>query len=294
MHAGDRRRNEMMFYHRCHQGIERKQRKPIEIKSFLLTRLWFPGRAREQYHVTDCRSRLNAEFWSELSRPPRGDRAATALRAGGAMDPFERTDAQFVPNVIPDRVRLPFSFDTALLVEDLARLGENWTPHYVPQNYSGNWSVIPLRAPSGETHPIRMIYSDPTARTYVDTEALRACPYFREVLSSFQTTLLAARVMRLTAGSTIKEHTDLDLRFEEGRVRIHIPIVSNPDVEFYLNNERVVLAAGSCWYLRLSDPHRVANRGTTDRVHLVIDLEVNEWLTELFRSETLVQRRGGH
>jgi hypothetical protein len=90
--------------------------------------------------------------------------------------------------------------------------------------------------------------------------------------------------MRLAPGSVIKEHTDHDLRFEEGRVRIHIPILTNPDVEFYLNGLRVVLTAGSCWYLRLSDPHRVANRGKTDRVHLVIDLQVNEWLTEVFRS----------
>jgi hypothetical protein len=47
------------------------------------------------------------------------------------------------------------------------------------------------------------------------------------------------------------------------------------------------MAPGSAWYLRLSDPHRVANRGTSDRVHLVVDLAVNDWLTELLsRSET--------
>jgi hypothetical protein len=44
----------------------------------------------------------------------------------------------------------------------------------------------------------------------------------------------------------------------------------------------VILEAGSCWYLRLSDPHRVANRGETDRVHLVIDAAVNDWVASLF------------
>jgi hypothetical protein len=46
----------------------------------------------------------------------------------------------------------------------------------------------------------------------------------------------------------------------------------------------VVMAPGEAWYLRLSDPHSVANRGTTDRVHLVIDCVVDAWLTDQLRS----------
>ena len=60
-----------------------------------------------------------------------------------------------------------------------------------------------------------------------------------------------------------------------------MPVVTNPHVEFYLNGSRVVMDEGECWYLRLSDPHRVANRGEVDRVHLVIDGRVNDWVTEL-------------
>lgn len=43
------------------------------------------------------------------------------------------------------------------------------------------------------------------------------------------------------------------------------------------------MEAGSAWYLRLSDAHSVANRGTADRVHLVIDAAVNGWLESLFQ-----------
>ena len=201
------------------------------------------------------------------------------------MEQLTPADSKDDAGVIPDRLKLPFTFDTARLANDLALIGGSWTPHFVQQNYSGDWSVIPLRAPQGETHPIRMIYSDPMQRIFVDTAYLQSAPYFREVLASFKTTIFAARLMRLAPGSEIKEHTDHDLRFEDGRVRIHIPILTNPDVEFYLNGIRVILAAGSCWYLRLSDPHRVTNRGTTDRVHLVVDMEVNDWLTDLVHSE---------
>jgi hypothetical protein len=179
----------------------------------------------------------------------------------------------------PDRLRLPFSFDAALLARDLANLSTAaWVRHYVKQNYDGEWSVIPLRAPAGESHPLRMIYSDPACKVFEDTPLLEACPYFREVIATFQAPLRTVRLMRLTAGSVIKEHHDVDLSFEDGSVRLHIPVVTNPDVDFQLNGTRVVLEAGSCWYLRLCDPHSVANRGTEDRVHLVVDMFVNDWV----------------
>jgi hypothetical protein len=88
--------------------------------------------------------------------------------------------------------------------------------------------------------------------------------------------------MRLTAGSVIKEHHDVDLSFEDGIVRLHIPVVTNDAVDFRLNGTRVVMQAGSCWYLRLADPHSVVNRGVEDRVHLVIDAETNDWVAGVF------------
>ena len=51
-------------------------------------------------------------------------------------------------------------------------------------------------------------------------------------------------------------------------------------MDFRLNGEPIVMRDGECWYLRLSDTHSVANRGRTDRVHLVIDALVSPWLDE--------------
>jgi hypothetical protein len=183
----------------------------------------------------------------------------------------------------PDRLKLPFAFDPGLLAADLRRLSSTqWISHFVTQNYQGDWSVIPLRAQAGARHPVQMIYSDPTATAFEDTPMLAECRYFRTVLDTFACPLQAVRLMRLTPGSAIKEHTDNDLCFEQGSVRIHIPVVTNDDVAFELNRRRVVLDAGSCWYLRLSDPHSVANRGDADRVHMVIDASVNEWVETTF------------
>jgi hypothetical protein len=188
---------------------------------------------------------------------------------------------------LPDRLRLPFTFDAGQLARDLEGLSAvGWIKHFVQQNYDGDWSVIPLRGQAGATHPVMMIYADPTCRDYADTPILAACPYFRQVLATFQAPLQAVRLMRLTAGSRIIEHSDLELSYEEGTVRIHVPVVTNADVEFYLNRSRVVLDAGSSWYLRLSDPHSVDNRGTTDRVHMVIDAQVNDWISHVLRTAT--------
>jgi hypothetical protein len=192
---------------------------------------------------------------------------------------------------LPDRLRLPFSFDPQRLAGDLQRLSDvGWIKHFVPQNYEGDWSVIPLRGKAGATHPVMMIYSDCTCRDFADTPMLAACPYYREVLATLKAPLQAVRLMRLTAGSVIKEHADYDLSFEDGTVRFHIPVTTNPYVEFYLNRERVVLEAGSCWYLRLADPHSVANKGGTDRVHMVIDTVANDWVADVLQQAA----REGH
>jgi Aspartyl/Asparaginyl beta-hydroxylase/Nif11 domain len=179
------------------------------------------------------------------------------------------------PMRLPDRLRLPFTFDPVLLQRDLQSLsGIEWIDHFVPQNYDGEWSVIPLRANAGARHPVMMISSDPSARCFEDTPMLACCPYFREVLATFKCPLLAVRLMQLTPGSIIKEHSDYDLSFEDGTVRLHIPVTTNPDVDFRLNGRRAVMKPGSSWYVRLSDPHSVANRGMTSRVQILTEAAI--------------------
>lgn len=187
-----------------------------------------------------------------------------------------------MPDLAADRKRLALRFDPARLRADLSRLDASaWTEHFVRQNYDGRWSVLPLRAPEGAAHPIQRILTHPGVTAYVDTPFLADAPYLQEVLAAFACPLESVRLMRLGAGSVIKEHTDPALDVEAGTVRLHVPVVTHPDVEFVLNGTPVAMAEGECWYLRLSDPHRVANRGATDRVHLVLDVRVNDWVRAL-------------
>jgi hypothetical protein len=187
--------------------------------------------------------------------------------------------------VLLDSAKLPLNFDPRSLQTDLRRLEHaDWTDHFVQQNYEGSWTVMPLRGPAHATHPVQMIYSDPGCAEFADTPFLDACPYFQEVLASFRCPINAVRLMKLTPGSVIREHTDYDLSLEDGNARLHIPITTNLQVKFCLNGRRIIMDEGECWYLRLSDPHTVTNHGHKDRVHLVIDATVNPWLSELIDS----------
>lgn len=186
-----------------------------------------------------------------------------------------------MPAPLPDRLPLSLRFDPALLEQDLRRLEEQpWIEHFVKQNYTGQWDVLPLRGTAGATHPVMMIYSDPSCTEFADTPFLHEAPYLQKVLAAFQCPLQSVRLMRLTPGSEIKEHCDHDLSAELGQVRMHVPITTNPEVEFLLNGTHVPMTPGSCWYLRLADRHAVSNRGTADRVHLVIDALMNDWLRD--------------
>lgn len=186
---------------------------------------------------------------------------------------------------LPDRLKLPMAFDAAGLAADLAALVESdWIPHLVRQNYEGDWSVAPLRAPAGETHKLRMGFPNPGQTAFVDTLLLDRLPHVRAALRRFECPLRGARLMRLAPGAAILEHCDPDLDATEGRARLHIPIVTNEGVAFLLNGRAVAMAPGETWYLRLLDPHAAANRGTSDRIHLIVDVEVDGWMRALLRA----------
>jgi hypothetical protein len=188
-----------------------------------------------------------------------------------------------------DRLQLPLQFDPSRLRHDLDALDSaEWLGHFVKQNYTGDWSVIPLRAQAGAVHPVMLMFSNPAATEFADTPLLARTPYFRRVLQDFACPLHCVRLMRLTPGSVIKEHRDDDLAAELGRARLHVPITTDPDVDFRLNGTRVIMEPGRVWYLRLSDPHSVTNNGKSDRVHLVIDAVVNDWLTAQFEHASLL------
>ena len=181
-------------------------------------------------------------------------------------------------------LRLPFQFDRNLLKADLALIRpDEWTPHYNQRDYGGCWTGVALRSTSGRAD--HLVSQQQGQRTeFLDTEMLTRCAYFGHVLGQFHCNLKSVRLLNLAMGSFVREHTDPDLGYEDGEVRIHVPITTDASVEFFLNGERLALEEGGCYYVNVSLPHRISNRGARDRVHLVIDAEVNDWVESFFLS----------
>jgi len=188
--------------------------------------------------------------------------------------------------------RLPLNFDAERVKADLAKTSRmDWRTHFNAQYHNGGWTGIALRSAAGDP---ANLYPEPVGNTdYADTPVLASLPNIRSAIEGFQCRLESVRLLRLAAGGHIHEHRDYGLGLDLGTVRLHIPLIAGPEVEFYVDGMRILMQEGECWYLDLSLPHRVQNLGKADRIHLVLDCKVDDWLLSLFPSEEeiLAQRQ---
>jgi len=177
-------------------------------------------------------------------------------------------------------LKLPLTFDPQGLTADLNQISpDEWVRHFNDRYYEGEWSGVALRAPDGAS---TTLYSDPgTDQLFTDTPVLARCPSLGSALAALKCPVKSARLLKLGAGARIIEHRDYNLSLDDGEVRLHVAITTSPRVDFYLNGERVVMNPGECWYINANLPHKVDNRSSADRVHLVIDCKVNDWLRSL-------------
>ncbi len=158
-------------------------------------------------------------------------------------------------------VRLPLKFDIERLTQEvLAFEDSDWMPH--PHGFDGN-SSIPLISLNGEMN-------DRFNGPMMVTERLQQSPYIQQVLASFGEVFGRSRLMGLGGGCDVPEHRDINYHWYN-RVRIHIPVITNPKVLFYCGDTHVQMAAGETWIFDSWKPHRVENRSEQHRVHLVID-----------------------
>ena len=75
---------------------------------------------------------------------------------------------------------------------------------------------------------------------------------------------------KLDAGGKIPKHTDAGYSLLNCH-RIHLPIVTNEDVVFHVGGEEINMQIGELWEINNGNVHAVENRGTEDRIHLIVD-----------------------
>ncbi|MHA7058774.1 aspartyl/asparaginyl beta-hydroxylase domain-containing protein [Aquimarina sp. M1] len=180
-------------------------------------------------------------------------------------------------------LKLPFILSEKRLLEDLEVCKSySFTLHYNASNYTGEWKSIALRSLDGDPNQIFALASG--SEEFQNTSLLDSCRCFKEIIDSFRCEKESIRLLNLSPNSKIKEHTDHHLGYEDGTFRIHIPLMTNPDVCFYINSTNVEMQVGECWYGNFNLPHTVENNGTEDRIHLVMDCIRNEWSDQLFNN----------
>lgn len=159
-------------------------------------------------------------------------------------------------------IQLPLRFDVGQMAAEVAALGEaTWRPH--PQGYAGN-SMVPLIAVGGDAG------NETFAGPMRPTPQLQHCPYLSQVIASLGVTAGRTRLMRLSGHAEVTRHVDHGYYWIE-RVRVHIPIVTQPTVRFECGDAAIHMAGGECWIFDTWRQHRVINDAEQARIHLVVD-----------------------
>jgi hypothetical protein len=161
--------------------------------------------------------------------------------------------------------KLPRSFDARRLREEVdAILPQFWAPH--PNGIAGNSSVRLISVDGGENDLV-----DGCMR---ETVHLASTPYIRQVLASFGVPWSRTRLLRLAPGAHVPAHADINYHWFY-RVRVHIPVMTRPEVRFHCGDTSVHMAPGEAWVFDNWRLHHVVNPTPEERIHLVADTAGN-------------------
>lgn len=161
-----------------------------------------------------------------------------------------------------DFIRLPLRFDADRLADEILAFTEKeWRKH--PQGHVGN-SALPLVSRGGDPA------NDDVRGSMLPTPYLERCPYLMQVLASLQTVIGRTRLMRIEGNGEATLHTDTNYYWMH-RARIHIPIITFPEVDFICGESVVNMPPGECWIFDTWRLHNVLNRRPEQRIHLVCD-----------------------
>ncbi|HYR29833.1 MAG TPA: TIGR03032 family protein [Thermoanaerobaculia bacterium] len=159
-------------------------------------------------------------------------------------------------------IRLPLTFDAGRLAVEAGQFDESdWRPH--PHGYPGN-SALSLVAIDGDPA------NDSVKGAMRATPHLDRCPYIRQVLASLGVTIGRTRLMRIDGNAEATPHADSNYYWLQ-RMRVHVPVVTDPAVTFLSGGKSVHMAAGEAWIFDTWKIHNVLNPNPTRRIHLVCD-----------------------
>lgn len=187
-----------------------------------------------------------------------------------------------------------------VLMEGVSVVGDvpEMAQHYSSYNKGGAWTALSLRGYSDDPafiiKPAEMSKQwkdnnkDLLEAEIRDTPLRQEFPELEPLISLVPGFKQRIRLMRLEpGGGELTRHADITDpdagTRDECVMRIHIPLVSNPEVLFEQwlldgSKQRVHMSVGGVWYLDTRKPHTAKNAGEEARVHLVMDVFANDKL----------------
>lgn len=144
----------------------------------------------------------------------------------------------------PAFARLPVSVDLPQLLRALARIDASaWQGHFNGGYYEGDWSGVALISAVDAPSELAPGKGQPVPR-----EPWRQDPDWQQALRHLPLRIVSARLLRLGPGARIHEHRDYDLGGPDADLRLHIPLLSPPRVDFLLDGQRMPMLAGSAGF----------------------------------------------
>jgi len=158
--------------------------------------------------------------------------------------------------------RIPLTIDADALAREIDALPPSaWKDH--PEGAVGN-TAVPLVAANGDPG------DDAVAGPMVATPHLSALPYTQRVIAALESVIGRSRLMRIPEEGDLYEHVDIAYYWRD-HLRVHVPVVTEPSVQFTCGDDSVHMAAGEVWVFDTWRRHKVANPARFPRTHLVVD-----------------------
>jgi len=154
-----------------------------------------------------------------------------------------------------------------------------WAEDRLRQEYAAD-------SPHKEVEDILVRFSDTKDKKVGDalicewTEASFLLPAAKNiallVMSLMQGEILG-RVMitRLSSGKTIQPHSDVLGAYAHFFTRYHVPLMSEPGVQFHCGDEYVNMQPGTVWWFNGHKEHAVVNNSAADRINLIVDCRIS-------------------
>lgn len=98
--------------------------------------------------------------------------------------------------------------------------------------------------------------------------------------NAFQSRALNFRLNGLMPKSGLSPHEENIVHGEKLRVRLHLPIITNPQAQVMLDGEQFHLQPGIVYFFNNGCVHGAGNDGEKARYHLVWDMFFDEWIEE--------------